>query len=104
ADRYVFRHLGALQVKGQTVGVEVYELLGRPGEVNAEAARFAEVFGQAVAAFARRDWDRAAAGLEHCLQLRPHDPGTLRYLSVLGLYREKPPPDDWSGALELMEK
>ena len=103
-ERYVYRHLGALQVKGRTAAVPVYELLGRPGEAADETIRFAEAFGRAVAAFARRDWDRSAATFERCLELRLNDPGSLRYLQTLRVYRDQPPPDDWSGALELTEK
>jgi len=102
--RYLCRHLGALQVKGRTVGVPVYELLGRPGEANDETVRFAETFGEAVAAFARRDWARSGAMFERCLELRPIDPGTLRYLDAIRMYRQEPPPDDWEGTLELTEK
>ena len=103
-DRYVYRRLGVLQVKGQTKGTLVYELLGRSGEVGDEVLRLAEVFDQAVEAYARRDWSRSAATFERCLELRPGDPGAVRYLATSRLYQVNPPPADWNGALELTEK
>jgi len=103
-DRYELRHLGALQVKGQTVAVHVYELLGRRGHVRESEIAFAERFSEAVAAFARREWDLAVKRFEECLGLRPQDAGAMRYLQVIQQYREYPPADHWEGGLELTEK
>jgi len=103
-DRYVYRCLGTLQVKGQTTALLVHELLGRPGEVDGGTMRFAERLGEAAARFARRDWALATATFERCLELRPNDPGTLRYLGAVRACAEQPPPDHWRGALELTEK
>jgi adenylate cyclase len=103
-DRYVYRHLGAVQVKGQTAVVHIYELLGRTGEVDDEQMRFAEVYGEAVVRFARRDWEGAARGFGRCLELRPADRGAPRHLDAIREYASDPPPDGWAGGIELTEK
>ncbi len=103
-DHYMFRHLGALQVKGQSVAVRVYELLGRESEVDDEAKAFAEQFNRAVEAFGRREWDTARYAFEKAGAHRPDDSGIQRYLASIDLYRSQQPPEEWNGALELTEK
>ena len=103
-DRFVYRQLGLLQVKGQTVGVPVYELLGRPGEVNGEKLAFGETFDRGCQAYMRRDWATAWSAFERCLETRPGDPGASRYLTAIHRFRDQPPSDEWNGTLELTEK
>ncbi|GMU23294.1 MAG: hypothetical protein AMXMBFR13_33740 [Phycisphaerae bacterium] len=103
-ERFLFRPLGAIQVKGQTVAVRVYELLGRDDSVNGDVLAFAEAFEDGVAAFSRRDWSGAFAAFERCSALRPSDPGAFFYLRAIQEYRQRPLPDSWSGGLELTEK
>ncbi len=103
-DRFVYRPIGAVRVKGQTVAVDVFELLGRVGEVNGELERFAECFAAGVEAFAARAWTEAAGRFAACLALRPGDAVTRRYLELVGEYQHSPPPDDWRPSIELTEK
>ncbi len=103
-DAFVFRRLGRLQVKGQTVAVRVYELLGRTGQVNGDILAFTSAFEHGVEAFARRNWDESAARFRSCLELRSNEPGALRYLSAIEHYRQSPPPQDWNMGIELTEK
>ncbi len=103
-ERYVYRHLGLLQVKGKTEGVSVYELLGEPAEVDDATRRFAEIFSEAVTAFARRDWTKSRDHFERCLRQRPDDAGVSRYIRLIAEYRHTPPPNDWNGTIELTEK
>ena len=103
-DHYVCRHLGSIQVKGQTVGVPVYELLGRTGEADDKTLNFAETFAEAVARFTKRRWPEALVIFEKCLELKPDDPGAMLYITAIHNYQESPPPDDWNAALELTEK
>ena len=101
---FVFRRLGRLIVKGQTVAVPVYELLGRSGEANGDQAVFADAFEKGVEAFTQRQWDASTAAFEHCLSLRPGEAGAVRYLQIIESYRRTPPPADWKMGIELTEK
>jgi adenylate cyclase len=103
-DEFVFRPLGALQVKGQTVAVRVYELLGYKGKINGRVLAFSERFEEAVQAFARRDWLEARRLFEACAELKPDDPGAAFYLATIRRYLESPPGEDWNGGVELTEK
>lgn len=98
------RPLGGVQVKGKTQAVPIYELLGRAGEIDEGTLRYAERFAEAVAAFQQRLWERACAIFEACVAERPDDLAATHYLAATHRFRASPPPDDWSGALELTEK
>lgn len=103
-DRYAYRHLGALQVKGKAQAVPVYELLGRPGEVEEADLRHAERFGRAVEAFQHRNWADARAAFDSCGTERPEDDAVRLYLNRVIAYEAAPPPDDWNQAIELTSK
>jgi adenylate cyclase len=102
--RFLFRHLGMVRVQGQARGEAIYELLGRRGEVDGILEAHAELFDHAVLAFSSRDWTEAVTGFEECLQYRPDDLAAQRYLPIIRHCRQNPPPDDWSGIVELTEK
>lgn len=103
-DGFVVRHLGGLQVVGKTEAVQVYELLGRAREVTADRVAYAERFGEAVAAFQRRDWDAASKLLADCRSSRPADVAIELFEANIAALRESPPDDDWNRAIELTSK
>jgi hypothetical protein len=84
--------------------VPVFELLGRSADVSQELLSYADRFGEAVAAFQRREWLDASARFEACLQLRPDDLAARHYADAVRRLEAAAPPADWSGALELTEK
>jgi adenylate cyclase len=104
SDRFVFRPLGGVQVKGKTQAVPIHELLGLSGAVADEAVRYAERFAEAVSAFQRRTWSESLAAFEACLHQRPDDLAARQYVEAIRRYVATPPADDWTGALELTEK
>jgi len=102
--QFAYRHLGGLQVVGKTQAVQVYELLGRAGDVDADLLGYAELFDQGIGAFQRRDWPAAVGRFEECLTRRPDDVAAQLYIQTTRTYRDTPPADDWNGAIELTEK
>ncbi len=103
-DRFRFRSIGRVQVKGKTEGVPVFELLGRADEVSAERQAYADRFGQAVERFQARDWQQAGEAFEACRAAAPADAAAELYLETIAQWRRDPPPADWNGAVELKEK
>jgi adenylate cyclase len=103
-DGFVVRALGGVRVKGKTQTVPIYELLGRTGDVADDLVCYAERFGVAVTAFQERAWDAALAAFQGCLGERPDDLAAQQYVEAVRRYGQQPPPEDWSGALELTEK
>ncbi len=103
-DGYVVRHLGGLQVVGKKEAVQVYELIGRTGEVDGEVADYAEKYGEAVRRFQSRDWSGALRILSHCRKSRPDDLAVDLLEGNIRSHQTDPPPDDWNQAIELTSK
>lgn len=103
-DTFVCRRLGLLQVKGKQASVAVYELLGRKDAIPDQTRMAAELFDEAVGAFARREWSRARQGFQDFLGLRASDPGARKYLEAIQLLEQEPPSEGWDGSLRLSEK
>src|SRR5262249_44757970 len=60
----VARPLDWVSVKGKQTGVLVYELLGLKGETDAALVELASLFGAALQAYRRQEWDEAIRGFE----------------------------------------
>ena len=103
-DDLVFRHLGALQVKGKQRAIPVYDLIGRDGEVPSERRAYAERFEAAVALFQGRRWREAAQEFAALHHMAPGDRAVAWYLDLIRSYESAPPPDDWNGAIAMTEK
>jgi class 3 adenylate cyclase len=103
-DRFVFRPLGGVRVKGKTQIVPIFELLGRTGAVSEADRRYAGRFGEAVDLFQRRQWAAAWDAVAACLRERPDDLAALKYLEAVEHFQYNPPAEDWNRALELAEK
>ena len=104
ANHYAFRFLGALQVKGKAQAVDVYELLGRTGEVEDAQLNYAKTFAEAITAFQQRNWPQAKSNFEQCQSEAPEDAAIALYLAQLNVFTQSPPPDNWNQAIELTSK
>jgi adenylate cyclase len=98
-DRFAFRRVDRVAVKGKSVGVEVHELIG---ERDADPARLAaaRTYERALDAYLARDFDRALATLGEL-----GDDGPARVLAArCEALRGAPPPADWDGTFAATEK
>ncbi len=103
-DRFLTRHLGALQVVGKKEAVQVYELIGRRDETDGDQETYAVLFGQAVEKFQQREWDETLHLLAQCREKRPDDAAVDLLETNIRRRQESPPPDDWNRAIELTTK
>ena len=103
-ERFEFRPLGGVQVKGKRQATPVFELLGRGGQAPADDMEYARTFGEAIASFQQRRWTEALQRFEQCGQRRPDDLAAARYLEATAMLMGRPPNPDWNGAIELSEK
>lgn len=100
-DHFVLRQLDFLTVKGKAQAVEVFEVVGRAGEVpQGKIDRIAE-FEAALGRYRARDFDGAAAIFA---TLAGDDPVAELYLARCRHFKATPPPVDWNGSFELHEK
>jgi adenylate cyclase len=103
-DRFVFRTMDLLQVKGKLKGVPVFVLVAERGAVAGEELAFLGRWEDAVAAYRARRFAEARAGFATLSAGRPHDEPCRIYLERCDAYLAAPPPPGWDGVHELHDK
>jgi hypothetical protein len=103
-ERFEFRYLAELQVKGKAQTVPVYELVGRKGELTEEQRQYIERFEAGVALYKQRKWDECIVHFTRLLSRRFDDLGASRYIDACQELKAFAPEEDWAGALELKGK
>ncbi len=103
-ERYVFRWLADLQVKGKSRAERVYELVGRREVLDEATAEFITRFEAGVRLYQERRWDECIVHFTRLLARHPEDLGAGRYIEACQEMKVFPPPPEWPGALELKEK
>lgn len=103
-DSFLFREIDALLVVGKQDPQQVFEVLGRAGEVTPAVQDLRLRFAEGLAAYRRRDWDAATAAFEACLALVPGDGPSEVFLKRVAGLRASPPAADWNGVWTLLEK
>ena len=106
-DKSVFesRELDLVSVKGRAAPVTIRELFqDLEGEALGRARRLAEFFAPALAAYRRRDWEGAVAGLRACLEMVPGDVAAALFIERCDHFRDHPPPEDWDGSFTMDRK
>jgi adenylate cyclase len=95
-NTYLCRPLGMIAAKGKTVGIAVFELLGRR-KTSAQPGleEFCDQFARGLQAYQRRAWDEALAVFENLLREKPDDAAIQLYQSRCQQYRAQPPAADW---------
>jgi adenylate cyclase len=97
ADRYLYREIDRVRVKGKEKPITIYNTRGLQGEVAEEWADRALRFEAVLKMYRNQDWKGAKDTLE---ELQAEEPDSHLY----GLYRQRidyfrsdPPPADWDG-------
>jgi adenylate cyclase len=97
---YALLKLDLIQVKGQSVGVEIYGLQGDAGYAESpEFLAIKEKHDAMLEAYYAQDWDAAEARIAECRQLTNDETPELYdlYDERIGEFRDNPPPEDWDG-------
>ena len=82
-------------MKGKSEAIEIYDLLGRAGEVTPELARFAERYERALGLFRERRFDETRVALDELAVGRADDLSIRRLISRAQALLDNPPPEDW---------
>jgi len=91
------RCIERLVVKGKTIPVPVYELMGRKGELNADTMKKIEWFEEALHLHWERRWEDALSRLRDIESMDPEDGPTQTLMKRIQGYQETPPPAEWQG-------
>ncbi|MCZ6785665.1 MAG: hypothetical protein O7E54_00730 [Planctomycetota bacterium] len=103
-EGFVWREVDLVAVKGRRKAVEIFELLGRTGEVDQQLLDWAGRYQGALAFFYARDFAKARELLEGLDHERPEDASVQIMMKRCHDYIETPPPEDWDGIARLQYK
>ncbi len=80
-ERYAYRFLNNVQVKGKSQAIFVYELLEPASDPSIQSKRMTQtVFGRAVRHFARTEYSEALRLFEKIIERHPEDEASLNYM------------------------
>jgi adenylate cyclase len=100
-ERFFFRRLDRVAVKGKNEGVEIFELLGRRDALGAAADGVAvDVYERALDAYRAQRFEEALA----LLRSRDGDPPSRVLAERCERFLSMPPPPDWDGIWVAREK
>ncbi len=93
-EKFRFREVDHLRVRGRSRPIAVYELLGTLEDAEPDREWLA-AFAQGIAAFRRREWDTAARAFAAAQARNPLDACAKFYLARLEQFAKNPPQEDW---------
>jgi len=97
-DAFVCREVDRVRVKGKERPAVVFELLGRrDDDADGRLSALATRFGDALAAYRRREFDAAGAAFETIVAGHPGDGPCRLYLDRCRSLRAAPPEPAWDG-------
>ena len=100
-ESHVLRRLDRLIVKGKTVPVKVFEVIGRHGEVPANDMALADDFHRALGLYYRR---RFTAARDAFRAMAGDDPTAKLYMDRCEYYIDTPPPAPWDRTFAMSSK
>ena len=99
-DRFAMLEIDKIQVKGQSVGVDIYALIGDNDlATQADFVAHKEKHDAMLTAYRTQHWDDAEELLAECRKMTGDDYDVLYdlYQERIEYYQEVPPPVDWDG-------
>ena len=103
-DRYVFRELDLVRVKGKKEAVRVYEPIRPRAETTDALSREINSYHQALGLYREGHWDEAHKAFQALREAYPSTPLYQLYLERTERLRLNPPIDGWDGVFERTEK
>jgi len=103
-DKFVFRYLDKVAVKGKVEGVEIYELISSKEEFDKKSKELLAVFSKGVELYQKQDWDKATEIFNSLLKEYPSDNPAKLYLNRCREFKNNPPGENWDGIYRLTDK
>jgi adenylate cyclase len=100
----VFREVDRIKVKGKDEAVNIYEPLGREGEVEKGQLDELRLWNQTLRAYRGRQWDQVEVNLLNLQRMSPDCELYQVYAELVAEKRRAPPPPDWDGVTAFAEK
>ena len=108
-DKFLFRLLDKVAVKGKEKGIKIYEMVGKYNDssgmsVTAEDISRSVKTQVAFETYMKQQWHEAERMYRELLDENPKDHIAALYLERLTEFKENPPPSDWGGVNHLHSK
>ncbi|MBF0237582.1 MAG: adenylate/guanylate cyclase domain-containing protein [SAR324 cluster bacterium] len=105
AGQFVTRELGRIVVKGKTLPVTIYELIGEASKATELTGRIemAKLYEKSLQQFYLRQFEQARAGFQQLLDTN-HDLASKLLLKQIEKLIETPPADSWQGEIVFSTK
>ncbi len=104
SDLIAFREIDLVLVEGKQEPQQIFEVLGRKGELPEPVSTMAARFAEGLAAYRRRAWPEAEAAFRAGLEAVPGDGPCRVFLERILRLAAEPPAADWNGVWALREK
>ncbi len=103
-DFIVVRELDSIRVMGRATPVNVYELIGKAGNVEERVLDMLPVFGEGLRHYKNRRWQQALPYFEKVLEMFPEDGPAQTLKKRCQEFEKNPPPEVWDGVFPLTTK
>jgi adenylate cyclase len=98
------RIIDVVAVKGKQKGVAIYELVSEKGNIESELKSFIDLFNEGMSCYLGMKWSEAITAFQEIYRRNPMDRPSQMLLERCRNFVVNPPPGDWSGVIELLEK
>ena len=100
---FILRQLDLIKVKGKTIPIKIYELMGDKGSPD-RIREISGLFDAGLHAYFQRDWDKAEKYLRNVLSAKPDDGPSAVFLARITNLRTAALPADWDGVYVMTKK
>jgi len=108
-DKYMFRFLDFVRVKGKNVPVKVYELVSARETADNDMVNLVKTFEDGLDQYYQQDWDKALALFKKAEDMEDHftsrntTPSAI-YIDRCMMFKSNPPGQDWDGVWTMTSK
>ena len=95
-DRFEFRRVDRVAVKGKTEGVDVFELLALKGDIPVNLRKLMDLYENGLVAYFERDWKFALQHFNTVLKYRPGDGPSQVLAARCRRFMVQSPPETWN--------
>jgi adenylate cyclase len=103
-DTYILRTVASIQVKGKTKSVDTFTVIGDGAAQTVSLPVWLARYEEGVRLYRAREFSQAAAEFRECLQRKPDDYLSARYLGLCEALIKDPPDDSWTAAEIMTDK
>ncbi len=100
-DSHSYRELDQIRMLGKQASVTIYQLIATP---SAYEHKLIEQFAAALVCYRARDWEDAKKLFAFILREYPGDRPSQIYLDRCEYFAQNPPPQDWDGVFNRIDK